>query len=388
MNAGRSVFAGILAALLCASASGQNLFIEDYRVPVSSATSWRANLDYHYKRVDDSESENRGTFFTDYRHFYDSLRFAYSADLRMSADKAGRREFYSFLSNENVKAYVVKGNDLFVGGEFRRQFGSNTDGVANAAATVGYGRFINVTPLAKAVRMEDWLLELDQLTDDLPAETMIALAQTIQREGEFRDRFGETYRQRWFEAMEDVVRESCMMKRERLDAVALLRMHEVIARERVFDRFIGWELKAGVSANILDMPTNDAANGRSAEATLRFAKPIGWHIQWNERAFAASFLDDDFADGYSVNVESDLSYELSDRIDLLVSHSFAAVRSRIATTDGTASGAFETMTSHRLQGSFVYFIENALTLNLNGIVSSTEGKTRQSLTLTLGFRFL
>jgi len=382
MNLRRCGIGVFLVVFVCASARSQNLLLEDYRVPVSSATSWRANLDFRYKRVGGSESENRGTFFTDYRYFYDSLRFAYSADLRISADKATRNEFVALFSNESVKAYILKGYNLFVGGDFRRQFGSESEATAFAAATAGYGRFINVTPLAKAVRMEDWLLELDQLTDDLPAETMIALAQTIQRESEFRDRFGETYRQHWFEAMEEIVRQSGMMKHDRLEAMALLRMQEVLTRERIFDRFIGWEVKVGTSVDILQSPGAE----HPVEVTFRFAKPIGWHVQWNERALATSFLGEDFGDRLTVNIDSDVSYELSDRIDLLVSHALTARRSR--SSSHAATNAFVTSFSHRLQGSFVYFIENALTLNLNGVLDSAEGKTRQSVSLTLGFRFL
>lgn len=371
-------FASVFVFVLSVSAWGQNLLIEDYRVPVSSATSWRANLNYHYKRLGAVENENRGTFFTDYRFFYDSLRFAYAVDLHLSADKNERKESFALLADESVKTYLFKGYAFFVGGDFRRRYRSETEAVAHLGATVGYGRFINVTPLAKAVRMEDWLLELDQLTDDLPAETMIDLAQTIQRESEFRDRFGETYRQHWFETMEEILRASGMMKRKQLEAIALLRMQEVLTRERIFDRFLGWEFKVGSSTNILE---DDPSSERAVEATLQFAKPLGWRIQWNEHATATSFLGEDFFEQLTVNVDSDLSYELSDRIDLRLSHTFSAERNR--TADG-----FRTSISHRLQGSFVYFIENALTMNLNGLVTAIEGKTRQSVTLTLGVRFL
>ncbi|MBM3216409.1 hypothetical protein FJZ36_16030 [Candidatus Poribacteria bacterium] len=377
-----SVAAGLWLGLAVVSAA-QNLLITDYRVPVSSASALRANLNYDYKKSGSKETENRGSFFADYSYFYDSLRFAYAVDLKATADKTQASDGFTAASNESVKAYIIPRRDLFVGAEFRRSFASGRDAKASAGTSLGYGRFINATPLAKAVRMEDWLLSLDQLTDDLPAETMIELAQIIQREGEFREIHGDTYRQEWFAAMERVIRQSGMMKRAELEAMALLRMEEVLTRERVFDRFIGWEARAGGSLEILPMDAPTGEERRSAQATFQFARPLGWHTQWNERATATSRLGDDFADAYDLTVDSSLSYEMSDRVDLLLSHTLTANRAR---TDGPAS-PLDTKVSHRLQGSLIYFLENSLTLNLNGIIQSDEDHLRQSVTLTFGYRF-
>ena len=52
-------------------------------------------------------------------------------------------------------------------------------------AGVGYGRFSDVTPLAKALRIEQKLLKLEAISDRLPDEVIMALAEQISRRAEF-----------------------------------------------------------------------------------------------------------------------------------------------------------------------------------------------------------
>ncbi|MCD6494905.1 hypothetical protein J7K60_02505 [Candidatus Bipolaricaulota bacterium] len=52
-------------------------------------------------------------------------------------------------------------------------------------AGVGYGRFSDVTPLAKALRIEHKLLKLEAIPDTLPDAVIMALAEQISRRAEF-----------------------------------------------------------------------------------------------------------------------------------------------------------------------------------------------------------
>ncbi|MBT5714556.1 hypothetical protein HOI71_26145, partial [Candidatus Poribacteria bacterium] len=288
----------------------------------------------------------------------------------------------SVLADESARAFVW--DDLFVGSELRRQYETTEDGDdridAVAVLGVGFGRFINATPLAKAVRMEEWLLESGLLLDDLPAETLIELAQVIQREGEFRDRHGETYRQDWYAAMEVSIRDSGMLIPPKLDAMALLRMDEVLGRERIFDRFFGWELSAGASRQVYRSDAVPKALS-GIEVTGRLAKPVGWRTQWNARLTLSSPTDDSFGHAYGVLAQNDLSYEMGDRIDLLLSHVMRA--DRVA---DVATGRYDTVATHRLQGSFVFFVENALTFSVNATVIGGGGQSQRALAATFGYR--
>jgi hypothetical protein len=360
----------------------QNLLLTDYRVPVSTARSLRLNLDHDYKRVTGRTIESRGHLFANYKYFYDSLPFAYSVDVTAAASRSDGVGFASVFTNESVRGFVW--NDLFVGAEFRRQYEANEEGPDRIDAVsvlgVGVGRFINATPLAKAVRMEDWLLESGLLEDDLPAESLVELGQLIQREDEFRDLHGETYRLEWYAAMESAVRESGMLIPNKLDAVSLLRMDEVLRRERVFDRFFGWELSAGASRQLFRRGSVlDAPGG--VEVTYRRAHPMGWRAQWNARVTLSSPTSDGFGHAYGLLAQNDLSYEVGDRIDLLVSHVLRADRKPDDIGEGNATTA-----THRLQGSFVFFVENALTFSVNATLIAGDGTSRRALAATFGYR--
>ncbi len=374
------LFAALLALALPARA--QNLLITDYRVPVSTARSLRLHLDYDYKRLGGRSVENRGDMFASYKYFYDSLPFAYSIEVNAGANRSDSEAFASLLSDESARAFVW--DDFFVGGAFRRQYETTDDDRdridAVAVLGIGYGRFINATPLAKAVRMEDWLLEGGLLEDDLPPDALIQLAQTIAREHEFRDRHGETYRVEWYAAMEAAVRASGMLIPGKLDAMALLRMDEVLGRERVFDRFFGWELSGGATRQVFRSDVVPRAPS-GVEMTYRLARPMGWRTQANARVTLSSPTDDAFGHAYGLLAQTDISYELGDRVDLLLSHLLRADRARTAPGD-----AYDTTATHRLQGSFVLFVENALTFTVNATLAGGGGASQRALSATFGYR--
>jgi hypothetical protein len=361
---------------------GQNLLITDYRIPVSSARSLRLHVDYDYKRLGRRQVENRGDMFASYKYFYDSLPFAYSIDVNAGANRSDSEAFASVLADESVRAFVW--DDFFAGGAFRRQYETGEDGThridAVAVLGAGYGRFINATPLAKAVRMEDWLLESGLLEDDLPADALIELAQTIARENEFRDRHGETYRVEWYAAMEAAVRASDMLIPAKLDAMALLRIDEVLGRERIFDRFYGWELSGGATRQVYRSDVVPRVPS-GVEATYRLAKPIGWRTQANARVTVSSPTGDGFGHAGGLLTHADLSYELGDRIDLLVSHVVRADR-----TVAEPGGEYHVVATHRLQGSFVFFVENALTFTINATLAGGDGSSQRALSATFGYR--
>ena len=104
---------------------------------------------------------------------------------------------------------------------------------------VGYGRSINATALAKAVRIEDFFLAEGLIFEQLPKETMIELGHIIERSSEYEDVNGTRYENYWFEDMENAIGKSRILG-ESLGAIGILRMREVLFQERINDRFYGW----------------------------------------------------------------------------------------------------------------------------------------------------
>ena len=122
----------------------------------------------------------------------------------------------------------------------------------SSAVTVGlgYGRFIEATALAKTVRIEAFLMKEGELSDHLPKDIILELSQIIQREDEYKDKFGDTYKKEWYEDMEAVRTESGLLEADRLSAIGVLRIEEILDREEIADRFYGWEGALGSKFDI------------------------------------------------------------------------------------------------------------------------------------------
>lgn len=82
-----------------------------------------------------------------------------------------------------------------------------------SSLTIGaeYGRYINATALAKAVRIEKHLLRENIISDHLPRATMIKIANIIDRQDEYRNIYGETYENFWLFDMENEIRASGLL---------------------------------------------------------------------------------------------------------------------------------------------------------------------------------
>ena len=192
-----------------------------------------------------------------------------------------------------------------------------------SAVTVGlgYGRFIEATALAKAVRIEEFLIKEGELSGHLPKDAILELSKIINRESEYRDRYGETYEREWYREMETVMRESGLLKEDGLGAIGILRIEEVLEREDIADRFYGWDVALGSKFDITTPYEDQDRPIANLDVTASYARPIAWQWQISERITMNTPFDS-FGSAYSLSLSSDLSYELSNRIDLRLRHLF------------------------------------------------------------------
>jgi hypothetical protein len=357
----------------------QNLLLTDYEVPVTSASSLLVDLNYNYATLGDEETANQGKIGAVYKTFYESLIYGRSFDLVWSASRNMDANDFSTDMDWRVKKFVhpdSKGfGSISLNGEyFKRDERPSFD----VTVGVGWGRFINATALAKAVRIEDFLLFSGRLHDDLPAETMIELAQIIERQSEYRDRYGETYKRVWFDDMTEVIKASKMLVEEEVDAERILRMDEALFRERIADRFYGWDVTLGAKLELLTSdPSIERANP-AADVSARYSRPISWRSQFNERFTINSPIGRDFFDAYNVTSATDFSYEVTNRIDVVLSYLIRSER--------RAQGA-EAFTSQLLSFLFVFFLENQVNLTTSVQFSKSSGtRLSQNYVMALNYR--
>ena len=216
---------------------------------------------------------------------------------------------------------------------------------------LGYGRFIEATALARAVRIEAFLIKEEELNGHLPKDVILELSKIINREGEYQDKFGEIYKKEWYKDMEAVMRESGLLKEDGLSAIGVLRIEEILEREDIADRFYGWDVALGSKFDITTPYENQDRPIANLDVTASYARPIAWQWQISER-ISMNTPFDSFGSAFSLALSSDISYELSNRIDLRLRHLF-----RLSKLEGR-----DTENSQALGVSFIYYIENNLNL--------------------------
>jgi hypothetical protein len=249
---------------------------------------------------------------------------------------------------------------------------------SDATAGIGYGRFIDATALAKAVRIEDFLLREGEIKGRLSKEALLELSGIIARRGEYEDEYGEVFKKNWYADMEAVMREAGMLTGASLGAIGVLRIDEVIERERVADRFYGWDATLGAKVDIT-LPSDDQERPPvNLDMSLNYARPISWKWQLNERLSANTPIDEPFK-SFGASLSSDISYELSNRVDFRLRHLIRV--DRLENVDAEYSNS--------LGLSLIYYIENYINLVATEQIEKTPGaKTAANFTLAINYRIL
>ncbi|MBM3239158.1 hypothetical protein FJZ31_22925 [Candidatus Poribacteria bacterium] len=364
--------------------SAQNLLITDYKVPVSSARSFSIDLNANYATIGSELTTDKGNIGAVYKNFYESLPYAYSLDSvgAFSRNKGAKQLYnYNIDVEGQIKKYIWTTHDLFGSIKLHSAYFKDYDRPpTDLTVGLGCGRFVNVTPLAKAVRVEDFFLSENLLYDDLPAPTMIQFGQVIERQSEFESNYGSTYKVHWYEEMAKLIRASGMLKGEQIDAIGILRMDDVLFRQKVSDRFYGWDATLGIKRELLTATKEQKAKS-AADITVRYSHPLGWRSQWNERLIANSPMDKElFTKAYDLTIHSDFTYEMTNRIDFALNHS-AIIKREKRLTD------FEHLFTNSLRISFVFYIENSVNLVTNMQLNKTsETAITTNFVLALNYR--
>ncbi len=360
-------------------AFSQNLLIKDYKVPVSSAHSFLIDFNYNYASDGKETTSNHGRIGTVYNTFYESLTYGYSFDLIWAASRERHSNDYNADIDWRLRRYIWPHRKFFGSvNPHSAYLKSYNHPTLDVTIGFGFGRFINATALAKAVRIEDFLLYSDQLHDDLPAETMVKLGQIIEKRGEYRTRYREAFKRFWYDDMAEIIKHSKMLKREEIDAVGILRMDEVLFRENISDRFYGWDVTLGAKLELLTSESLEKRVAPAADITARYSLPINWRAQLNERFTANSQVGGNFLRTYNIISASDFSYEVTNRIDFVTRH-LLEIEKRAKHDDAQINNSLKLV--------FVFFIENQINLTTSvELEKRGQTKLKQNFLITLNYR--
>lgn len=305
--------------------------LTDYKVPVSTTQDLEVTTTYNYHGIGDSTKTNLGSGTLNYKRYYESLPFGYSIQLFNSATydgEAGKNlnNFHGEIQAIGSAKKYIAINSLFgFGGliiNYKREQ-TKIDSLKKykrpdieLEAGLGYGKYINATPLAKALRVEEELKKMDSLTGNLPDETRLELAKllTEEKKQEYEDKFeADIWERYYFDAIEEVLLASGMLKGERMEALAVIRIQQVIYEEHFNDRFYGWEARVGVTQDVLT-PRKEEDPKASLKISFGYAMPLTLSSQFEISAETKTELDA-FFDAYEAQIRPEFSYELSNKID-------------------------------------------------------------------------
>ena len=268
-------------------------------------TSYDLNVTLDYEQVFSSPDRNTKV---DFLGTGSSSRGASEGD----DDESDYQALGSITSD---KYFAPSSNSTFYygKGEVGLQKGQE-DPFTKITAGLGYGRVINVTPMARAIRVIQELRERGTLTGDLSNDVYQAVAVVIAKEDEYRSEYGSAdYEQYWIEGIENALKASGMVEGGGdLGARAILKSYDVLVNERISTRKSGWLVRAGLGVVITDY---DGDAGKPAlEIGAEYHLPIGNTTQFsNEAIFTATIDDGD--NGYILNNGMSLTHELTDRVD-------------------------------------------------------------------------
>ena len=302
-------------------------FQGDYDINYSSLPlSWRlgvdANLDLMQGSNEDDDSET-----------------AYNVTAFSNADK--------YFNNTDVFGY----GSLNFG--YRKTLGADDadDPYTKIGVGAGYGRVINATVLAKAMRVVEDLNKYNVLSGQLSDDLYLELAQVIDKENEFESKYGPVeYQKYWFEAMEKILMKSGKLKDDALGALGLIRIQEVFG-EKYGVRKHGWTVRGGLGFVLSNYDGSES--DPSLDASFEYALPYSYRMQLNEKLDYSTILSDDIVHQITNNLS--LTYELSNRIDW--------ENSLVSSFTIPTEENLENIINNTLTSSFYYYLANQLTLN-------------------------
>ncbi len=257
---------GVVILLLAFGVQGWGLSICEYRSPKTALID--ARLSFGYRYYDDANTVgvdvNSGRLAFDYDQVFDSPNYGFSLG------GAAELTLNGFLPTgwlgqgaATFRYYPMEKALLFAFGGLEASLatGQPQPGV-DVRVGIGIGRFSDVTPLAKAITIEEELLDLGAFVDPLADDVLLAIAGAIGRRIEY-------------ESLKELVAgiESLIegVAGVGLDARALLTIEEVILLVGD-DRRCGWAIQAGIGYELID-PYGGAQNvvvGGSADAAFAF----------------------------------------------------------------------------------------------------------------------
>ena len=179
----RSFFVALLLCMLAVGVQAATSLCE-YQSPLTNLSNLTLNFAYQFHNDPyglETNDVSQGQFGVNYVRLYDSPEYGFDValqnDMMISAEDLST---YTITADMNYKRYFAAERDVFAfAGSSVRSSSSFLKLGLSFSLGVGSGRFTDVTPLAKATRIVDFLVERGSLSDYLHPVDLKILALEI-----------------------------------------------------------------------------------------------------------------------------------------------------------------------------------------------------------------
>jgi len=311
----RPLFAFALSILLGGVASAMPLC--DYRSPRTDLSDLGMSFSYHYRNDPYAlvaRDVNTGALKLDYNRLFDSPDFGFDAsakaDVTVSLPDAFSAET---TADGNFKLYFAPSSPFFgFAGASERTSSSYEQIGLSARVGLGYGRFADVTPLAKAMKIDAVLVERSSLAGPSHPKDVEAMAYEIDSYGTYASLAD------LLDVLAEILDSAGETKAGGLDALDLYEMGRIV-EDTTYSRYCGGEIKLGLAYELLDpmRGPNDLL------ATLDFAYAFTTTPRAQVLVQGKLSGSYDILNTYQLGVDLTYDYLLSDELGFKSSYSFA-----------------------------------------------------------------
>lgn len=314
---------------LTSVAYSQNVKITDYKVPVSNARKLLLSGFHNWSQTGDSVTTNEFRLDGNYTQFYSSLPFAWN--IGVNAFTSGKyadtvRVGYNLATD--VRKYFANTTGFFGFAALNSNYlRKRTDTVedrpsASVIGGLGYGRFLDATPMFKAIRIDQELRRSGITTKYMPKATMIKIAEIIDRESEYRDRYKDISEAKLIEDIMKEVFNSGASKTTDLSAFGYFRVRQVITGTNQFitQRFYGGDVRVGVGYEFLTRNKTLKSPPATLNLLGRYSYPIDLRQQINLSASANTPLDSMGFKLFEGQGAVDYSFTLTNKIQFITGY--------------------------------------------------------------------
>ncbi len=273
-----------LMVFLYLNVNAQNASIGDFQLPETKVERLFVALDMNASGVDTLNFYGVGNL--QYYNIFNSLSYSYRYGMEMKYDKSlqGLNLVYPFYAriSGDLQKYINNESLFFYGGQFNSGLYVSEGNMFdlrdyNYVNTIrvggGYGRIVPASGMAEALRIQEYLLEEKLITGEFSKETLIELASHCARLYEYSEKYGDRHPIEWYTDLEKILIATGKLDNNRFSPYALLRVEEILGRERIYERMIGWRLSGYINYE------NTYYGGYFVNPIIRFRNEIGTSLQ-------------------------------------------------------------------------------------------------------------